>query len=143
MTEWLDCVFLLLNRKTDWGRNTVDTEDIARLIETEIKRAQPLPLIRITDTKDCLGEIPPRKDIPIDRSLPGIFNHTKNTDTIQTELGIHTQYGCEGKIFIRYSNDTSRVATCEKCGLQIIFPKEIQTYGELRNHFTALLEQKT
>lgn len=134
ITGWLDCVFLMLHQKTDWGRRNVNEKELIDCVALEIKRSQPLAPIQITLSGDHLHEIPPDKRNPSDDSFPAFFDHTKDSDKIEGRIGIHEDYGCGGIICLRYSNYSMHIATCNCCGLKIEFPKTIETYGELRAH---------
>ncbi len=145
MTGWLDCLFSIL---ADVSRKT-STENLNEVLasrtQEEILRAQPLPLIRITSEGDCLTEIPPDKNNPPDRFLPGIFDHTRDENPLPKKgkvLGIHKNHGCGSELIFCYENGISKIVHCPGCSLRITFPKTIETYGELRAYFTQQLRSK-
>ncbi len=47
-------------------------------------------------------------------------------------VGVHRT--CAGFIDILSVSKTHKALLCQKCGLRVVVPKEVETYGDLRKH---------
>jgi hypothetical protein len=72
----------------------------------------------------------------------GYFDgHTKDEDKIGSTVGVHTY--CNGFVDMKRTSLTHNVLYCRSCSLRVVFPIEIKTYGELREHIGSQLNQPT
>lgn len=49
---------------------------------------------------------------------------------------------CDGRMNLQTVSPTHRAMHCPKCGLRVIFPKKVGTYGELRKYFKRFNKRK-
>jgi len=122
-TGWLDCAL---------RRVLLDTEQLVTAIQFEIERSVPLKAIRLTLEGDFLCECPPSL-----RSF-SIFNyfvdHTQDESKLDACVGIHMY--CDGQMKRGGMTATHDVIVCMGCYLRIPLPREVETYGELRQFLT-------
>jgi len=53
-------------------------------------------------------------------------------------IGVHDI--CNGFLDIKRISNTHKVIICRSCGLRIVVPKRVITYGDLRKHFAEFNE---
>ncbi len=93
----------------------------------EMKRSMPLNPIFITKDGDMLFEIPP------DRFFSSyLVDHVNDSMKIGHPAGIHGKT-CGGKLYRGEISGTQSMLRCSKCEIRALFPKTLQTYGDLRN----------
>ncbi len=91
----------------------------------EMKRSMPLYPVFITK-EDMLIEVPP------ERFFSGfLVDHVNDLMKIQNPAGIHGK--CGGKLYRGEISGTQSMLRCSKCEIRALFPKSLQTYGDLRN----------
>lgn len=122
-TGWLNCLL---------ERVVFDQErlDGLQLIETtvkEIERSVPMKPIRLTGDGDYLCESSPQS-LPSSTSIY-LVDHKRDEDHLGSCVGVHKR--CEG-FMERKPSTASDVIRCLNCGLRVVIPMEVQTYGELR-----------
>ena len=133
-TGWLDCVLC----QVMFGANQMN-ENLDELVKTvtfEIERSIPLLPIKLTHENDFLQEPNP----PLGHShLEYLVDHTKDEDSLyRSYIGLHSV--CGNSLERRPGSETHSVIICNSCFLRIPFPKEIATYGELRNYLETKLD---
>ncbi|MFA6043039.1 MAG: hypothetical protein WCV85_01845 [Patescibacteria group bacterium] len=67
--------------------------------------------------------------IAIDRDDPDLLQ-------IGHLVGVHEV--CGGTVFCRASSQTHHAMCCNTCGLRVVVPNTIDTFGELLEHFQIL-----
>ena len=60
-------------------------------------------------------------------------------EPLRHELGTHAE--CGNPMYFFRVGDTHAVITCIPCGLRIVVPKTITTYGDLRAYSSAIVEK--
>ena len=128
-TGWLDCAL----RRVVYGeiRKNESREQLIEIIAAEIERSVPLLPIQLTPEGDMLCECSPLKvefsglDYFVehkrdDKNLPGSYSPS----------GVHMH--CSGYMERHEATATHDAIVCRKCHLRVLLPKEVKTYGELR-----------
>jgi len=121
-TGWLDCILNMVIAN-------IATENKALAIENlqkEITRSIPLPAIPLTIQNDLLNEFPPTNH-------GYLKDHTRDHHPLSDIAGIHDI--CNGSIDLKQTSMTHSALFCRACGLRVVFPNTIKTYGDLRLHF--------
>lgn len=120
-TGWLDRLLLLAlaRRGTD--------EERVEAVRAEIERAVPLEPIRLTADGDLLREYPPGHRGFGQRYF---VDHTRDESKLNTCVGTHAY--CGGWMDRRGATATHDAIVCRGCHLRVLFPKTVDTYGELR-----------
>ncbi len=123
-TGWLDCA---VHRVVSGGESR---EQLINVIRSEIERSVPLQPIQLTPEGDLLREYPRQ----------GYFvDHTRDSDRFESCVGIHKH--CGGWVDRRGATKTHDALLCRGCHLRVLFPKEISTYGELRQALASRFVQ--
>jgi hypothetical protein len=117
-TGWLDCA--LQRVAHTFGDREKAIEDISH----EILRSVPLEPIKLTHEGDLLEEY------PVDTTNGYFVDHRRDGDTLISCVGIHKH--CMGFMDRRTTSATHDVILCRACGLRVTFPREVKTFGELR-----------
>jgi len=99
-------------------------KETVEAIRLEIERSIPLNPIRLTTEGDMLEEYPPS----VNNSW--FVNHTRDNNELRDCVGIHKY--CGGWIDRHRATTTRDAVVCRACHLRVLFPKEVKTYGELR-----------
>jgi len=78
------------------------------------------------------------------RELPPVVtpDHTKDHYEISSPrlvVGVHKH--CNGEFFRRGATETHDALVCGRCYLRVLFPREVETYGELRQALKLKLAQ--
>jgi hypothetical protein len=122
---WLDCA---LRRVVFVGKRQGESrEQLIEAIASEIKRSVPLEPIQLTLDGDMLSEYPPSTN----GFFPKYFvDHTRDNRTLNSCVGIHDY--CNGWADRLRATETQDAIVCRVCHLRVLFPREIKTYGELR-----------
>lgn len=125
-TGWLDCAF----RRVVYGmeRQNENREQLIEVVIKEIERSIPLSPIQITLEGDLLREYPPST-----YALSGLsyfVEHSRDTDVLNTCVGIHAY--CNNYMNRHGATSTCDAIVCQGCHLRVLFPKEVKTYGDLR-----------
>lgn len=129
-TGWLDCAL----RRVIYGV-TSQSESRGELIEKiarEIERSVPLEPIPLTPEGDLLRE-----------SSPGIrgfglryfIKHTRDENSLGSCVGVHKY--CDGWMDRKRATKTHDAIVCRECHLRVLFPKEVETYGDLRRELAV------
>lgn len=122
-TGWLDDLSRLVTENAD--------ADILSRVAQEILNSIPLKPIILTDRGERLLEKPSSKPSSIwDGFYQYFLQHTRNKDSFTDPIGIH-QF-CKGEVSLRQVAKGYNALFCPKCGMRILLPTEIKTYGELR-----------
>ncbi len=144
-TGWLDTVFLRvvhgdLTHSVARVLGTEKEESFDELVEAvrvEIERSIPLEPIQLTKDGEILLEFPPEVT-----SRNWLVNHTRDHDELaKSRVGIHGY--CGARLNRNRVTEVSDALHCNDCGLRILIPKEIKTYGELRQHLKSALIQRS
>lgn len=114
-TGWLDCALRHARRGTD-------PQQLVEEIRHEIERSIPLEPIQLTPEGDLLREYPPSHNYFVD--------HTRNDCELSCCVGVHDY--CDGWVDRTRVTKTHDALICRRCRLRVLFPKEVKTYGELR-----------
>jgi hypothetical protein len=132
-TGWLnDALRCVVNGVGRTGREE-SREQCIKIIAAEIERSVPLTPIQLTPEGDMLCE-----DLPTINWGNYFVEHTKDSrDLGSSGVGVH-QY-CNGYIDRKRATKTHDAIVCRACFLRVLFPKEVKTYGELRQ---ALVQKK-
>ena len=125
-TGWLDQLLYLASKKGE-------RELILERIRDEIERSVPLKPIRLTAEGDMLREYPP----PINSDY--FTDHTRDDRELGGTAGVHDI--CGGWVDRVQTTKTHDALLCRRCHLRVPFPKEIKTYGELRQAMSSKLLQ--
>ena len=125
-TGWLDQLLYLASKKGE-------RELILERIRDEIERSVPLKPIRLTAEGDMLREYPP----PINSDY--FTDHTRDDRELGGTAGVHDI--CGGWVDRVQTTRTHDALLCRRCHLRVPFPKEIKTYGELRQAMSSKLLQ--
>ncbi len=129
-TGWLDCAL----RRVVYGsaRQTEDREKIIKVMTEEIKRSVPLEPIQLTPEGDMLREYPPNIVLS---GLEYFVDHTRDNGKVSCCVGIHDH--CNSWMDRRGATETHDAITCRGCHIRVLFPKEVETYGDLRKALAA------
>jgi hypothetical protein len=125
-TGWLDCAF----RRVLFGasRQKESREELITAIAAEIERSVPLPPIQLTRDGDSLSEYPPNP-LQID-PFEYFIDHTRDDRKLSLCVGVHQH--CNGWMDRQSATKTHDALICRRCHIRVLFPKEVVTYGELR-----------
>lgn len=121
-TGWLDC--LLFHA---WGHRfsmTGDRWQAVKEVQREIERSIPLEPIQLTPEGDMLREYPP----PV-HGHSYLVDHTRDNHELHMTAGVHEYCSWIDR---RQATKTHDALICRRCHLRVLFPKEVKTYGELR-----------
>ena len=130
-TGWLDCAFrrVVMGKSVDGETN----EQIIEALQKEVERSRPLQPISLTLFGDVLAEALPES---VARSLFAYFiDHARDNKPMPLfghdfPVGVHDH--CLGSIYRVHATLHFDALLCKKCYLRVLFPKEVETYGELR-----------
>jgi len=123
-TGWLD-------RAIYFARRGSDREERVKAIQHEIERSVPMKPIQLTAESDMLREYPPSGDYFVD--------HTRDGGALSTCVGVHDFCNCW--MDRTRATKTHDAVVCRGCHLRVLFPKEIKTYGQLREHLESKFAQ--
>ncbi|MCX6778718.1 MAG: hypothetical protein NTU97_00605 [Candidatus Magasanikbacteria bacterium] len=126
-TGWLDSLFCRVIVGKD--RDGESRDQLIEVVQKEITRSLPLPLIMLTSAGDVLVERLPQ---PTSSIYPCLVDHTRDEQSLDGSLGVH-EY-CRGWMDRFRATKTHDALLCRKCYLRVLFPREIKTYGELRKY---------
>lgn len=125
-TGWLDRALQRV-LKADSRENR---EQLIEEIASRIEQSIPLTPIPLTFEGDLLHEYPSDGD-----------GHTRDGNNLGSCAGIHKY--CDGWVDRRKTTKNFDCLVCRSCHLRVLFPKEVKTYGELREALAiSLLSQK-
>ncbi len=123
-TGWLD-------RALYFARRATDRQECIRAIQQEIERSVPLEPVQLTPEGDLLREYPPSGSYSVD--------HTRDSRELKSCVGVHDY--CNGWMDRGRATKTHDALVCRSCHLRVLFPKEIKTYGELRQALASKFAQ--
>lgn len=124
-TGWLDCVI----RRVVFGSNRKN-ENRGQLIEAitqEIERSVPLTPVQLTPEGDLLEESSPMSHA---FGLEYLVDHTRDDHKLSSCVGTHAR--CNGWVDRTRATETHDALICRSCHMRVLFPKNVETYGELR-----------
>lgn len=131
-TGWLDCLYChtaLLH--------SISRENKIKNVAKEILRSCPLEPIMLNNDGDLLTEPKPR---PNGSTMSNyLVDHINDQDVLSMGVGIHDF--CGGAIHRFKSTEDQDTLVCQQCSLRVIFPKSINTYGELREYLDKKLSK--
>lgn len=122
-TGWFSSILSRVVRKNfRWKEES--REEKIEAVKSEIERSIPLKPIQLTRDGDMLLEYPP--------SMQSSFfvDHTRDDEELSSCVGIHKY--CGGWIDRCGVTKTHDAFVCGTCYIRVLFPKEVKTYGELR-----------
>ena len=124
-TGWLDCAF----RHAVYGstRQNEGREKLIEVMAEEIKRSVPLELIQLTPEGDLLREYTPST---LAFGLEYFVDHTRDDNNLDSCVGVHKF--CNSWMDRTRATETHDAIVCRGCHLRVLFPKEVKTYGDLR-----------
>lgn len=131
-TGWLDCLLRLAVSRA-W-RSEAPRQKIIEAVQAEIERSVPLTPIQLTFEGDMLRECPPSCAA---FGSEYFINHTRDEKELGICVGIHAY--CCGWMDRHRATATHDAISCRKCNIRILFPREVKTYGELRQELAAKL----
>ena len=125
-TGWLDCAV----RRAVYGaiRKGENREQTIEALCQEIENSVPLEPVQLTDHGDLLLEYP-RQPAHL-AGLEYFVKHSRDGDKLNTCVGVHKH--CCGRIERHRATDTHDALVCGSCHLRVLFPKEVENYGQLR-----------
>lgn len=105
-------------------------EDIIAIMMGVIEDSVPLRPIRLTNENDFLREFSFKDS-----------THTRDVDDVDHCVGVHAD--CDGWVERRKKNSTHDQLVCHGCySLHVSFPREVKSYGELRQYLKESLAAK-
>ncbi|OQA04476.1 MAG: hypothetical protein BWY68_00286 [bacterium ADurb.Bin400] len=124
-TGWLDCAL----RRVYYGmvRQHESPKKLIEVMNEEIERSVPLEPVRLTPEGDLLREYPPST---LGFGLEYFVRHTRDENNLDTCVGVHEF--CSSWMDRRRATETHDAIVCRGCYLRVLFPREVKTYGELR-----------
>jgi hypothetical protein len=131
-TGWLDCAL----RRVVYGgtRQNERREELVEVMTEEIERSVPLEPIQLTPEGDLLREYPPST---LAFGLEYFVKHTRDENNLGSCVGVHEFCNCW--MDRSRATKTHDAVVCRGCHLRVLFPKEVKTYGDLRQ---ALASQR-
>jgi len=134
-TGWLDCAL----RRVVYGitRQNESREQLIEVITAEIERSIPFIPIQLTPEGDMLREYPP-STVGLS-SLAYFVEHTRDDRKLPCSYSCGVHLHCGGYMERHGATATHDAIVCRSCHLRVLFPKEVKTYGELRQ---ALVSQR-
>lgn len=130
-TGWLDSALYRVLRNR---RDGADRQQLIEVLRQEIERSVPLEPIRLTAEGDLLHEDPPSA-----RINGYLADHTRDDHKLISCAGVHAY--CNGYVDRGHVMEMQDALLCRKCHLRVLFPREIQTYGELRQLLASRLSR--
>lgn len=131
-TGWLDCA--VREALEGAGRFNRSSKEIAKTIQEEIEQSMPLTPVQITPEGDMLLEYPPRLSFGAQEYF---VEHSRDEDECDDCAGIHKF--CGGWVDRKRATATHDSLNCRSCRMRVLFPREIKTYGQLREALSAKL----
>lgn len=126
-TGWLDNIFSLVRSGGPrWEKRT-----LVEQLTSEIERSVPLEPIEITPQGDLLTEYPRQ---PLFTAYPYFVDHVRDGHEMSSCVGIHAY--CGGWVDRYGATAIQHALVCRRCGLRVLFPKDVKTYGDLRQVLT-------
>ena len=124
-TGWLDCAL----RCVVYGltRQGEDREKLIKVMAREIERSVPFEPIQLTPEGDLLGEYPPST---LAFGFEYFVRHKRDEDDLGLCIGVHKF--CYSRMDRMRATKALDTIVCRKCYLRVLFPKEVRTYGDLR-----------
>jgi len=113
-------------------------ESIISDLKNIINRSFPLEPIPLTNDGDYLIDTTPNT-----RCIGGLHGYdfqrqrTRDTDGIHSRTAVHKY--CRGLFDFRHVTKDKNVLLCSSCGLRILVPTKVKTYGELRKYMKSKL----
>jgi hypothetical protein len=105
--------------------NKRSSEDVANWLEGKIVESRPLDPIQLNKEGDFLKEYPPSP----------CGTHTRDDTNLMSCIGVHAY--CNSYMDRRRATKNKDAINCRGCNLRVLFPSELQTYGELRAYLLA------
>ncbi len=123
-TGWLDCAV----KRVHFGRinRDEDENELYDAVCAEVERSVPLEPVQLGQ-RIVLLEYPP---LPLLIDPKYFVNHTRNESELSGCVGVHA--GCRGWMDRKTLTSAEDQIICRVCKQFVRFPKQVQTYGELR-----------
>lgn len=118
-----------LNQALRCTKRGESREKIIETICSEIERSIPLQPVQLTSERDFLIESSPSLDSNY------FVDHTRDNHELGCCVGVHKY--CRGFIDRNRATEMHDALVCRRCHLRILFPKETETYGELRQALSS------
>ncbi|MBD3250853.1 hypothetical protein GF380_00015 [Candidatus Uhrbacteria bacterium] len=112
-TQWLDRICRDIKQR--------DLKDAASYVLFQCMETRPLEPILLNAFNERLLEYPPNHPMG---------KHTRDHDELGSCIGIHDI--CRGWVDLKHISRTHHAIVCRSCGLRVVIPVDIQTYGQLR-----------
>jgi hypothetical protein len=124
-TGWLDCAL----RRAVYGmtRQNEGREKLIEVMAEEIERSVPLEPIQLTPEGDLLREYPPSTLV---FGLEYFVKHIRDENNLDSCVGVHEFCNCW--MDRMRATKTHDAIVCRGCHLRVLFPKEVKSYGDLR-----------
>ena len=124
-TGWLNYI---MEKTVSKKKQSVDKKEITEWLSDTVRSSIPLDPILLTKENDLLGEYPPNGFLD---------GHTRDNHELQSSVGVHKY--CQSWMERKRSSETHDVIFCRSCHLRIAFPREVKTYGQLRQYLLSQL----
>ncbi len=124
-TCWLNQLWKLAEVPRLFPSNDDRTAQLVEKVHKEILRSVPLAPIWLTNRGDMLLEYPPS-------GLGFFVDHTKEGAELGITVGVHQH--CNGFMERIRATVKEDVLRCRRCSLRVYLPRDIETYGELREY---------
>lgn len=124
-TGWLDCAL----RRVVYGsaRQNESREKLIEAMSQEIERSVPLEPIQLTAEDDHLCEYPRGTHA---FGFGYFVSHTRDENGLCSCAGVHEF--CNSFMDRTRATQTQDAIVCRRCHLRVLFPREVETYGDLR-----------
>ena len=130
-SDWATCWLEQIWQKTrGMLRTKKPIDEVASYLLQEIDRCTRLVPIQLTEHGERLRECPPA-DV--------LGDHTRDDHNLKHAPGIHDY--CSSWFDVVQVSKTHNALHCKGCGLRVVFPSTITTYGELRRYFEVRLSE--
>ncbi|MEK7181482.1 MAG: hypothetical protein AAB738_04110 [Patescibacteria group bacterium] len=130
-TGWLDCAVRTVLIVAPAFTISVSEQDrydqLVNEIAEEIERSIPMSSILLNLEGDQLCEHPRG---PLFGCLGYFVDHPRDHTVLIYGIGRHMY--CGGEIRRRRATESRDSLACKECGLRVLFPKDVKTFGELR-----------
>ncbi len=126
-TGWLDCACHAVG---DAHRKGVDRVDIIDVLRLQIENSVPLQPVQLTAEGDLLVECP--KQAPHFSGFKYFVKHNRDEDKLDLGCPVGLHKYCDGYVERRRATRTHDSLVCRQCYMRVLFPKGVETYGQLR-----------
>lgn len=122
---WLNNLWRVItpNGSNGYYLSRLTPEGIVSALSEAIEKSVQLKPIVLTKYGETLREYPTDNG-----------NHTRDEQKLSSVVGVHD--GC-GWVDLKSVSQTHQIILCRACGLRVVIPKSLITYGDLREHFES------